>query len=41
MMCKGAYLTMGMGVSAPVFSQNGTMVGVATADVALSQVSDF
>lgn len=38
---QGAYLAMGMGVSAPVFSQNGTMVGVATADVALSQVSDF
>lgn len=37
----GAYATMGMGVSAPVFGKNGAMVGVATADLALSQVSDF
>lgn len=38
---QGAYMAMGMGVSAPVFSESGTMVGVATADLALSQVSDF
>jgi signal transduction histidine kinase len=38
---QGAYAAMGMGVSAPVFSESGAMVGVATADLALSQVSDF
>lgn len=38
---QGAYAAMGMGVSAPVFDENGTFIGVATADVALSQVSDF
>jgi signal transduction histidine kinase len=38
---QGAYVAMGMGVSAPVFAENGSMVGVATADLALSQVSDF
>lgn len=38
---QGAYVAMGMGVSAPVFGDSGAMVGVATADLALSQVSDF
>jgi hypothetical protein len=38
---QGAYAAMGMGVSAPVYGENGAMVGVATADLALSQVSDF
>jgi len=38
---QGAYAALGMGVSAPVFGENGAMVGVATADLALSQVSDF
>jgi signal transduction histidine kinase len=38
---QGAYVAMGMGVSAPVFGDDGAMVGVATADLALSQVSDF
>lgn len=38
---QGAYTAMGIGVSAPVFGESGTMIGVATADLALSQVSDF
>lgn len=38
---QGAYVAMGMGVSAPVYSEKGVMVGVTTADLALSQVSDF
>lgn len=38
---QGAYAAMGMGVSAPVFGDNGALIGVATADLALSQVSDF
>lgn len=38
---QGTYAAMGMGVSAPVFGDGGVMVGVATADLALSQVSDF
>ena len=38
---QGAYAAMGMGVSAPVFGEKGQLIGVATADLALSQVSDF
>lgn len=38
---QGVYMAMGMGVSAPVFSENNAMVGVTSADLALSQVSDF
>lgn len=38
---QGTYAAMGMGVSAPVFADNGVMIGVTTADLALSQVSDF
>jgi signal transduction histidine kinase len=38
---QGAFAAMGMGVSAPVFGDDGAMVGVTTADLALSQVSDF
>ncbi|MGI9132846.1 MAG: ATP-binding protein [Rhodoferax sp.] len=38
---QGAYAAMGMGVSAPVFDAGGALVGVTTADVALSQVDEF
>ena len=38
---QGTYAAMGMGVSAPVFGDKGILIGVATADLALSQVSDF
>ena len=38
---QGAYASMGMGVSASVFDENGAFIGVVTADVALSQLSDF
>jgi len=36
-----AYTSMGMGVSAPVVNEDGKFLGVVTADVALSQLSDF
>jgi signal transduction histidine kinase len=38
---QGTYAAMGMGVSAPVFGDKGVLIGVATADLALSQLSDF
>lgn len=38
---QGTYAAMGMGVSAPVFGDKGALIGVATADLALSQLSDF
>lgn len=38
---QGAYASMGMGVSASIFDENGAFIGVASADVALSQLSDF
>ncbi len=38
---QGAYAAMGMGVSAPVLDEDGVLIGVTTADVALSQVDDF
>ena len=38
---QGVYAAMGMGVSAPVFNANGTMIGVTSGDLALSQVGDF
>lgn len=38
---QGAYAAMGMGVSAPALDENGRLIGVVTADLALSQVSDF
>lgn len=38
---QGAYASMGMGVSAPVFDENKKFVGVVTADVALPQLGDF
>jgi signal transduction histidine kinase len=38
---QGAYASMGMGVSAPLFDGTGAFIGVVTADVALSQLSDF
>lgn len=38
---QGAYAAVGMGVSAPVKSADGTLIGVLTADVALSQIGDF
>ncbi|APR03844.1 diguanylate cyclase (GGDEF) domain-containing protein [Thauera chlorobenzoica] len=38
---EGAYDTMGIGMSAPLFDPHGSFIGVATADVALSQLSEF
>lgn len=38
---QGAYEATGMGVSAPVHASDGTLAGVITADVALSQIDDF
>lgn len=38
---QGAYAAIGMGVSAPVRDGHGHLLGVVTADVALSQVNDF
>ncbi|MCK2089294.1 diguanylate cyclase [Thauera aromatica] len=38
---EGVYDTMGIGMSAPLFDSHGSFIGVATADVALSQLSEF
>ncbi|MBV8620504.1 MAG: sensor histidine kinase [Curvibacter sp.] len=38
---QGAYAAVGMGVSAPVHDRQGRLVGVVTADVALSQIHEF
>ena len=38
---EGVYDTMGIGMSAPLFDPQGNFIGVATADVALSQLSEF
>lgn len=38
---QGAYAAIGMGVSAPVRDPHGRLLGVVTADVALSQINDF
>ena len=38
---QGAYAAIGMGVSAPVYARDGQMIGVVTADVALSQLNEF
>lgn len=38
---QGAYAAIGMGISAPVRSRDGQLIGVVTADVALSQLNDF
>ena len=38
---QGAYAAIGMGVSAPVHNARGGLIGVVTADVALSQINDF
>jgi signal transduction histidine kinase len=38
---QGAYVTIGMGVSAPVRASDGRLIGVLTADVALSQLNEF
>lgn len=38
---QGAYATIGMGVSAPARDAQGRLLGVVTADVALSQINDF
>ena len=38
---QGAYIAIGMGVSAPVRSRDGQLIGVVTADVALSQLNEF
>jgi signal transduction histidine kinase len=38
---QGAYGDIGIGVSAPVRADDGTLVGVVAADVALSQIDDF
>ncbi|WP_027476603.1 sensor histidine kinase [Curvibacter gracilis] len=38
---QGAYAAIGMGVSAPVRDRQGALVGVVTADVALSQINEF
>lgn len=37
----GAYDTYGMGMSAPIFDEKGTFLGVVTADMALSQLGEF
>lgn len=36
-----AYATLGMGMSAPLYNNEGSFLGVMTADLALSQLSDF
>ncbi|TWH64852.1 diguanylate cyclase (GGDEF)-like protein [Azomonas agilis] len=36
-----AYATLGMGMSAPLYNDQGDFLGVMTADLALSQLSDF
>lgn len=38
---QGAYAAIGMGISAPVRSRDGSLIGVVTADVALSQLNEF
>lgn len=38
---QGAYTGIGMGISAPVRSRDGQLMGVVTADVALSQLNEF
>lgn len=38
---QGAYAATGMGISAPVHSRDGQLIGVVTADVALSQLNEF
>jgi signal transduction histidine kinase len=38
---QGAYVAIGMGVSAPLRGKDGQLMGVITADVALSQLNDF
>ncbi|WP_298212827.1 ATP-binding protein [Acidovorax sp.] len=38
---QGAYDGIGMGISAPVRSRDGQLMGVVTADVALSQLNEF
>lgn len=38
---KGAYAAVGMGMAAPLFDGQGQFLGVTTADLALSQLSDF
>lgn len=38
---QGAYETMGIGVSAPVYDARGEFIGVTSADVALSQLNAF
>jgi signal transduction histidine kinase len=38
---QGAYAAIGMGVSAPVRSREGRLIGVVTADLALSQLNEF
>ena len=38
---QGAYAAIGMGISAPVRSRDGQLIGVVTADVALSQLNEF
>ncbi|RQO81247.1 sensor histidine kinase [Acidovorax sp. FJL06] len=38
---QGAYAAIGMGISAPVRSREGQLIGVVTADVALSQLNEF
>lgn len=38
---QGAYDTMGIGMSAPLYDSAGRFIGVATADVALSQLSSL
>ena len=38
---EGAYDTLGIGMSSPLYAANGEFLGVTTADVALSQLSNF
>ncbi|PJI99004.1 HAMP domain-containing protein [Acidovorax sp. 69] len=38
---QGAYAAIGMGISAPVRSRDGQLIGVVTADVSLSQLNEF
>ena len=38
---QGAYIAIGMGVSAPVRSRDGQLIGVVTADVAMAQLNEF
>jgi len=37
----GAYGTMGLGMSAPIYDDQGVFLGVITADLALSQLNEF